>query len=363
MYTERPEPKGRGSQLNPPNRFGGPHYVADFEQVEHDEEYLTSLRNLPTEYIPDHSKSIVTENDSPDVGFRYSINPYRGCSHGCAYCYARPYHEYLGFNAGLDFETKILVKEKAPELFQEFLARDGWEPESIALSGVTDCYQPAERQFYLTRRCLEVATEARQPMGIITKNALVLRDLDLLQGMATENLIHVHMSVTTLDCDLARSMEPRTSTPAARLRTIKGLSEAGVPVGVLVAPVIPGLNDSEIPAILAAAKEAGAKAAGYVLLRLPLTVAPVFLEWLERTQPNRFRRVVERIHNVRGGKLNSAEFGERMRGTGEIAQQIRQMLDLFAKRHGLDGDLPSYDCTRFRPPKDKQGQGYLFKIT
>jgi DNA repair photolyase len=360
MPSNQPKAKGRGSQINPPNRFGGPYYEPDFEQVGNDEEYLAGLRDLPTEYIPDQSRSIVTENDSPDVGFRYSINPYRGCSHGCAYCYARPYHEYLGYNAGLDFETKILVKTKAPVLFREFLARDNWVPEPIALSGVTDCYQPAERNYALTRGCLAVAAEAKQPMGIVTKNALVLRDLDMLRGMAAENLIHVHLSITTLDIALSRSMEPRTSAPAAKLRAIKELSAAGVPVGVLVAPVIPGLNDSEIPAILAAAKDAGAKAAGCILLRLPLTVAPVFLEWLGRTQPTRFHRVEERIRSIRDGKLNCSEFGTRMTGTGEIAQQIRQMFDLFAKRYELDGELPAYDSTRFRPPRDQHGQGNLF---
>src|SRR5262245_40417064 len=196
-HPHQPEAKGRGSQLNPPNRFGGPYHEAEFEQVEHDEEYLASLRNCPTEYIPDHTRSIVTENDSPDVGFRYSINPYRGCSHGCSYCYARPYHEYLGCNAGLEFETKILVKEAAPELFREFLARDEWQPEAIGLSGVTDCYQPAERRFQLTRRCLAVAAEARQPMSIVTKNALILRDLDILRDRAAARLIPVYLSATT----------------------------------------------------------------------------------------------------------------------------------------------------------------------
>src|SRR5438128_2767161 len=244
-YSKRPTTKGRGSQLNPPNRFGGP--LADLEQVE-DEEYREQLLHRRTEYLPDHSRSIVTENDSPDVGFRYSINPYRGCAHGCSYCYARPTHEFLGLNAGLDFETKIFVKESAPELFREFLNKASWKPEPIALSGITDCYQPGERRFRLTRGCLEVAVEAQQPMCIITKNALVLRDLDLLRALAAANLVHVCLSVTTLDSSLARSMEPRTSTPAARLRTVKALADAGIPVGVSIAPVIPGLNDSEIPA-------------------------------------------------------------------------------------------------------------------
>jgi DNA repair photolyase len=356
-HPDRPTAKGRGSQLNPPNRFGGPQ--PDFDEVE-DEEYLESLLKRPTEYLPDLSKSIVTENDSPDVGFRYSINPYRGCSHGCSYCYARPTHEFLGLNAGLDFETKIFVKEAAPNLFREFLAKDRWRPEPIALSGVTDCYQPGERRFRLTRGCLEVAVEAQQPMSIITKNALILRDQDLLQALAAADLVHVHLSITTLDKDLARSMEPRTSTPRARLHAVKTLAEAGIPVGVCVAPMIPGLNESEIPAILAAAKEAGAMGAGYILLRLPLTVAPVFREWLERTLPARLQRIEGRIRSTREGRLNDSNFGTRMCGTGETAKQIAEMFRLFAKRFGLDKSLPPHDLTRFRPPLPKTGQLRLF---
>jgi DNA repair photolyase len=358
--SDRPNAKGRGSQLNPPNRFGGPHYEADLEQVEHDAEYLAGLHNLATEYLPDRSRSIVTENDSPDIPFRFSINPYRGCSHGCSYCYARPYHEYLGLNAGLDFETKIFVKEDAPDLFREFLGRDQWVPQPVAMSGITDCYQPAERQYRLTRGCLEVAVEARQPMSLITKNALILRDLDLLQDLASENLIHVTISVTTLDAELGRVMEPRTSTPAARLRAVKELSAAGVPVRVLVAPVIPGLTDSEIPAILQAAQEAGARHAGYTLLRLPLTVAPVFREWLARARPEHLARVEGRVRDLRGGKLNDSEFGQRMTGSGEMAEQLANLFRLFRRRFGLDTDLPPYDCTRFRTPKPKKGQLRLF---
>jgi DNA repair photolyase len=358
--VDRPAPTGRGSRLNPRNRFEKIHYEADFEQLEHDEEYLKGSRNPPTEYFLDHARSIVTANDSPDVPFRFSINPYRGCSHGCSYCFARPTHEFLGLNAGLDFETKVFVKEKAPELFRDFLARDAWQPEPIVMSGVTDCYQPAERRFRLARRCLEVAAEARQPMSILTKNALILRDLDLLRDLAADNLVHVNISITTLNAELARSMEPRTSTPAARLRAVRELAEAGVPVRVLIAPVIPGLTDSEIPSLLAAAKEAGARAAACQLLRLPLTVAPVFLEWLDREQPHRADKVEGRLRDTRAGKLNNARFGERMKGTGEMAQQIREMFRLFARRHGLDGELPPYDCTRFRPPLPRSGQLRLF---
>jgi DNA repair photolyase len=347
--------KGRGSHFNPPNRFDTLRYEADPSDDGGEE-----LLDPRTQYIPDHTRSIVTENDSPDVGFRYSINPYRGCAHGCSYCFARPTHEYLGFSAGLDFETRIMVKEDAPALFREFLARDRWEPEPIVLSGVTDCYQPAERRFRLTRGCLEVAAEARQPVGIVTKNALVTRDLDLLAPMAVESVVRVNVSVTTLDAELARSMEPRTSTPAARLRTIRELTAAGVPVRVLVAPIIPGLNDSEIPAILAAAREAGAGDAGYVLLRLPLAVAPVFREWLARARPERVPRVEGLVRSARNGKLYDSAWGQRMCGTGAVADQIGEMFTLFARRYGLDGGLPPYDCTRFRPPARRSGQGWLF---
>ena len=358
--SDQPHAKGRGSHINPPTRFALPHYEADLEHVEHDAEYLDSLRNPRTEYFPDASRSIVTENDSPDIGFRYSINPYRGCSHGCAYCYARPYHEYLGLNAGLDFETKVFVKEDAPELFREFLNRDKWVPEQIGLSGVTDCYQPAERHYGLTRRILEVAVEARQPMSIITKNALIARDLDLLQDLASENLVHVNVSITTLDAALVRSLEPRTTTPAARLRAVKELSAAKVPVRVLIAPIIPGLTDSEIPAILQAAKEAGAMHAGYTMLRLPVTVAPVFREWLQRERPDHLERIEGRVRAMRRGKLYDSEFGQRMTGTGQMAEQIRNLFRLFRRRYGLDGGLPDYDCTRFRPPLPKTGQLRMF---
>jgi len=349
-----------GSKLDPPNRFERTHAVPDLDQLEWDTEYLAERESRRIEYIPDESQTIVAENNSPDINYRYSVNPYRGCVHACAYCYARPYHEYLGFNAGLDFETKILVKHDAPQLFREFLARDAWQPEMVVFSGVTDCYQPAERQFRLTRGCLEVAAEANQPIGIVTKNALVVRDLDLLAPMARDGLVAVNISITTLDNELARAMEPRTSIPEARLRAIRELSAAGVPTQVMVAPVIPGLNDSEIPQILAAAAEAGAHSASYVLLRLPLTVEPVFREWLERTQPLKQQRVEGLIRQTRGGEMYQAEFGKRMRGEGPIAQQIHSIYQVFAKKHGLERRLPTLRCDLFKPPKPASGQLRLF---
>ncbi|MEM1069710.1 MAG: PA0069 family radical SAM protein [Planctomycetota bacterium] len=349
-----------GSNLDPANRFEPVHREVDLDQLAWDDEHLRSLTHRKIEYIDDASKTIVAENSSPDIPFRYSINPYRGCIHACAYCYARPGHEYLGFNAGLDFETKIVVKRNAAELFREFLAKKNWKPESITFSGVTDCYQPAERDLRLTRQCLEVAWECRQPVSVITKNALVIRDLDLLQQLASEGLVHAYLSITTLSPELARDMEPRTSTPSARLRAVKRLADAGVPVGVMTAPIIPGLNDQEIPNILEAAKEAGAKRAGYVLLRLPLTVEPVFVEWLERVRPNHVDRVLGRVEQARGGKRNQSEWGERMTGQGPIADQIRNLFKLFQKKFGLDKDLPPYNFNRFRPPISKSGQLELF---
>lgn len=357
---QRPEAKGRGAHTSPPNRFGQVHAEDDFEHVEHDDEYLEGLRTLKTQYLPDDSRSIVSKNDSPDLNFNYSLNPYRGCLHGCSYCYARPTHEYLGLNAGLDFESKIFVKERAPELFRDFLARDDWTPELIAFSGITDCYQPIERDYQLTRQCLEVAAEARQPIGMVTKNALVTRDLDVLSEMARHRVITVAMSVTTLDAELARTMEPRTSTPEARLRAISELASANVPVSVLIGPVIPGLNDSEIPAILKAASEAGAKQASWTLLRLPLAVRPIFEDWLARVRPLDQERVESRIRSCREGNMSDASFGSRQRGSGEIAEQISQTFRIFAAKHGLDRGIDRLDCSGFRPPRPSSGQLRLF---
>ena len=360
MEHERLNPTRRASGYRPQNRFEKSTRVLALDVVDLDPEIVEKWQNPATEFIQDESRSVITRNDSPDVGFTFSLNPYRGCEHGCSYCYARPTHEYLGYDAGLGFETKIVVKCEAPRLFREFLGRDSWNPEPIAISGVTDPYQPCERRFQLTRQCLEVAAAARQPVGLITKSAMILRDLDLLSAMAAQNLVHVNISVTTLDAGLARSMEPRTSSPAGRLRAIRELAQAGIPVRVLIAPVIPGLNDSEIPAILSAAREAGARSAGYIILRLPLAVAPVFMEWLERTRPELKARIEGRIRDVRGGRLNDSRFGERMTGTGLVANQIRQMFGVFSRRLELDGGLPPYDCSRFHPPPDSAGQGRLF---
>jgi DNA repair photolyase len=357
---QKPKAAGRAAQKDPPNRFLSTHVEESFLDREHDEELLAARRVVPTEFLPDRSRTIINENKSPDVGFHYSVNAYRGCEHGCAYCYARPTHETLGLGAGLDFETKILVKYDAPALLRAELAKPGWQAETIVMSGVTDCYQPAERRLRLTRSLIEVMNEANQPLGIITKNALVTRDLDLLAPMAARRLAHVHISITTLNAELARSLEPRTSTPQAKLAAIRALAEAGVPVGVMTAPIIPGLNDHELPAILAAAREAGARAAGYVLLRLPLNVEPVFREWLAANIPDKQARIETLIRSTRDGKLSDAQFGRRLRGQGEYAAQIAQNFTVFRRKHGLDQPLPELDSSQFQPPRPASGQMTLF---
>jgi DNA repair photolyase len=350
---------GRGSQLAPLGRFAKLEFERDPDSLE--EELAELPTKVATEYFIDDAQSIISENDSPDIPFRYSLNPYRGCEHGCSYCYARPTHEYLDLNAGIDFETRVFVKQRAPQLFRDWLCRKGYRPETVMFSGVTDCYQPVERHLRLTRQCIEVATEARQPLAIVTKNALVTRDLDLLEPMARQRLAKVAISLTSLDQKLTRVMEPRTSSPAARLRTIQELTQAGVPVHVMLAPLIPGLTDHEIPALLKAAAEAGARTASYILLRLPMTVEPVFLEWLERTQPQHRDRVESRIRSTRGGELYQSKFVERMRGTGEIAEQIRRTFHVFAKKLGLDQTRGAeLDISQFRPPTPSSGQKWLF---
>ena len=352
--------KGRGAAVQPANPYQAVRLACDLEQIAVDDEYLQLLDRPPTQYFPDESRTIVAENDSPDVGFRYSVNPYRGCSHGCSYCYARPTHEYPGLSAGLDFETKVFVKFHAAELLREFLARPSWKPETIAFSGVTDCYQPAEREFKITRACLAVAAECRQPIGVITKNALVVRDIDLLTELAKHGAAHVAVSITTLDAQLARVMEPRTSSPQARLRALRDLSAAGVPTSVMVAPIIPGLNDSEIPSILTAAREAGAQGAGYVLLKLATTVREVFLDWLKRCYPDRYARIETLIRSTRAGRLNDAEFGRRQRGTGPMADLIADTFKLWSTKLEFPDDDRSLNMEAFRPPRPSTGQLRLF---
>lgn len=352
---------GRGAGGAPPNRFEKIHVDADLEQLADDDELLAPERRIKTQFFVDATQTILATNDSPDVGFKFSVNPYRGCEHGCAYCYARPGHEYLGFDAGLDFETKIMVKLDAAKLLRRELSKPSWNGgELIALSGVTDCYQPAERHFRLTRGVLEVMLEARQVTSIITKNALVTRDLDLLAPLAEQRLLTVSLSVTTLDHEVARTLEPRTSTPAAKLAAIRKLSAAGVPVNVMVAPIVPGLTDHEVPKILEAAADAGAMSAGFVLLRLPHAVKPIFLDWAERNYPDRRAKIEGLIRETRDGKLYQTEWGTRQRGTGPYAEQIQQTFALFVRKFKLDRRLPEHDHSLFRPPQPRSGQMSLF---
>jgi DNA repair photolyase len=345
----KPSPTRRGAGSQPPNRFAATYRAALPELDEGEPEPLPR-----TQFIPDHSVSVITYNDSPDLGFAASLNPYRGCEHGCIYCYARPTHEYLGFSAGLDFESRILVKEHAPELLRRELAAPGWRPQVLALSGVTDPYQPVERKLRLTRRCLEVLAECRNPVQIVTKNHLVTRDADLLAGLARHRAAAVAISLTTLDPALRAVLEPRTSPPAARLAAMRRLADAGVPVSVLVAPVIPGLNDAEIPHLLAAAARAGARSAAMQMLRLPLAVAPLFVEWLEHHFPERKDRVLARIRDIRGGRLNDPRFGTRHTGEGPYATQVRRLFDVARRRAGLTGDWPELSTAAFRRPAGAQ---------
>lgn len=338
----------RGTELHTQNRFETTSLEA-FDDGWDSPESM-ELPVVQTEFLPDNSKSILSKNDSPDLGFNYSVNVYRGCEHGCAYCYARPTHEYLGMNAGIDFESKIMVKHDAPDLLREAFDKASWKPQYIMMSANTDCYQPAEREFGITRKMLEVFLEYRNPVEIITKNALILRDRDLLAGMANPHLVSVFFSITTLDRDLARKLEPRTSTPERRLHALQTLAEAGVPTGVMIGPAIPGLNDEEIPAIFRSAREAGAKSAGYNMVRLPYAVRPIFEEWLEKNVPLEAKKIMARIQMVRDGRMNDPEFGSRMRGTGGYANYIKELFRKTCKRLGLNEERSHLTTEHFRRP-------------
>jgi DNA repair photolyase len=334
--------KGRGAIGNPLNRF-------ETLAIERDEEAPAPER-IETELLRDTSRSVIAYNDSPDVGFNASVNPYRGCEHGCVYCYARPFHEYLGFSAGLDFESRILVKEDAPGLLRRELAAAKWVPQTLAMSGVTDCYQPAERRLEITRRCLEVLADFRNPVAIITKNELVTRDIDILQELAAHQAAVVVLSITTLDAEVARRMEPRASHPRDRLKAIERLAAAGIPVGVNVAPIVPAITDHEMPKILEAAANAGATRAGYTVMRLPGAVAGLFERWLEEHFPDRKDKVLNRVRELRGGELYDPRFGSRMRGEGLFADQIRMTFQTFKRRYKLDQPTAELSTAAFRVP-------------
>jgi DNA repair photolyase len=336
--------KGRGTDAAPPNRYERIHVA-----LEPDDDNPPADK-VATVYYRDASRTILAENQSPDVPFRWSLNPYRGCEHGCSYCYARPSHEQLGFNAGIDFETRIMVKEDAPALLRKTFLAPRWQPELVSLSGNTDCYQPVERTLGITRRCLEVFAEFRNPVGVITKSALVARDADVLGELARHGAVHVFSSITSLDPDLAARMEPRAARPHRRLDAIATLAAAGVPVAVMIGPVIPGLNDEEIPRILAAAKAAGARGASWVLLRLAHPLDAIFERWLGEHFPGRKSRVLNRIRDTRGGRINDTTWGVRKSGQGPYAQQIAALFAAAARKHGLDRPFPPLRIDAFRRP-------------
>jgi DNA repair photolyase len=339
---------GRGVSANPRNRFESLALVPGPDWDPNEDP------SPETVVFEDDAKSLITKQDSPDVPFNASLNPYRGCEHGCIYCYARPYHEYLGFSAGLDFETKLLAKRNAAELLRRELSRPSWKPQVLAVSGVTDCYQPIERHLRLTRACLEVLAEFRNPVALITKNRLITRDIDLFKRLAEFQGVSVTITVTSLNPDLARDLEPRASAPAARLQAIRELAQAGIPVGVNVAPIIPGLTDHEMPAILKAAAAAGATHAGYTIVRLPHGVADLFSAWLDRVAPAAKNKILHRIESMRDGKLNDSRFGHRMTGNGIFAEQTATMFDLARRRAGISEDFPLLSTNAFRSPFGRQ---------
>jgi len=353
--------KGRGSTGYLPGRFAATTAQAaddGWHERDQDDEIASSPR---TQLHEERARSIISRNSAPDIPFSQSLNPYRGCEHGCSYCFARPTHSYLDLSPGLDFETQIFAKTNAPELLRKELARRGYAPEPIALGINTDAYQPSERKLQLTRRIIEVLAETRHPFSLITKNALVERDLDLLEPMAKANLVQVYFSVTTLDNSLSARLEPRASAPHSRLRAMRRLSQAGVPVGVMFAPVIPWVNDAELEAVLEAARDAGADSAGYVLLRLPHEVSPLFRDWLQTHLPQRAEHVMSTLQQLRGGKDYDARFGKRFSGEGVYAQLLARRFDLASKRLGFDRRKhQGLDASQFVPPRPPSAQGELF---
>ena len=322
-------------------------------------------RSLKTQVTIERARSIVSRNDSPDVGFSQSINPYRGCEHGCIYCYARPSHAYLELSPGLDFETKLFAKTNAAELLREELAKPGYQPSPIALGANTDCYQPIERKYRITRQIIELLSECEHPLTVVTKSALVERDLDLLAPMAQKNLVKVFVSIGTLDRELARKLEPRAASPQRRLDVLKKLSEHHVPCGVMVAALIPALNDKTMEHVLEAAAAAGAKEAAFVIMRLPHELKTLFKEWLAEHYPQRAEHVMSIVRQMRGGRENDPNFGTRMSGTGNYAELMQKRFDIACRKHSLncrDGagrETPELDCSRFRPPSP-EGQLKLF---
>ena len=345
-------PRGRGAPVNPDQRFASLHVAYDDGEAP---------ERVDTQFFTDHASTIITHNDSPDLSFEASLNPYRGCEHGCAYCYARPTHEYLGFSAGHDFESKIMVKRQAATLLRAKLCKPGYKPVKLACSGVTDPYQPAEKQLRITRSCLEVLAEARHPIVFITKNHLITRDIDLLAQLAAHQAAAAYISITTLDPKLAHKLEPRASSPAQRLDAIRQLHAAGIPVGVSLAPVIPAINDDEIPAILHAAAEAGAQFVGSTVVRLPFAVKDIFSAWLDNHFPERKEKVLGRIRSMQGETMSHGDFGARLKGEGIWAEQIRAMVTVSMKRAGIPQGRAEVSTAAFRRPRSPDGQMELFE--
>lgn len=339
---------GRGAADNPRNRFCD-------TLLEYDVDEVTGRLNHPgTTLIEDRTTQIISRNNSPDIGFNVSVNPYRGCEHGCVYCYARPTHEFLGMSAGLDFESKIVVKYNAAKLLRDELSKPSWKPQTLVMSGVTDPYQPIEKKLRITRECVEVLAECCHPLVIITKNYLVTRDMDLLTKLAEVNAVRVLMSITSLDKTITDTMEPRTSRPQKRLQAVRELSSAGIPVHVNIAPVVPGLTDDEMVPIMEASANAGAQSVSLVNLRLPYGVKDLFDKWLEDHHPNRKEKVLNRLKSLKSGKLNRSEFGERFRVDGPYGEQMMQLLSIHSKRLGLNGQKVALNTKNFRRPQTKQ---------
>ncbi|AHM61475.1 radical SAM protein [Flammeovirgaceae bacterium 311] len=336
---------GRGAQSNPDNRFSK--LERGIEHPEGIDEWPDAAQ--PTQFFTEHPRQIINEVKSPDLGMMKSVNPYQGCEHGCIYCYARNSHEYWGYSAGLDFESKIIIKKNAPELLEKAFASKSWKPAPISIAGNTDCYQPAERTFQLTRKMLQLCLKWGNPVGIITKNSLILRDLDILKPLAEEGLLHVYISLTTLQEELRRKMEPRTATARRRLQTLQQLTEAGVPCGVMTAPIIPGLNSHEVWELVKQAAAHGALTAGYTVVRLNGQVGPIFKEWLEKNFPDRASKVWNGICALHGGDVQDSRWGRRISGAGQEAENIQQLFRAARRKFMADRQMPPYNLSRFRP--------------
>jgi len=342
--------KGRGAQYNPASKYLKQEYVT--EHIEGLDEPI--LSNTKTEFLAEHPKTIINQINSPDLGLGYSLNPYQGCEHGCIYCYARNSHQYWGYSAGLDFERKIIVKENAPEVLVQQLESKNWQVMPMMLAGNTDCYQPIEAKKKLTRRILEILLKYRHPVSIITKNALILRDLDLLCELDKYDLVHVNISITTLNEQLRQKLEPRTASASKRLDVVKQLSDAGIPVNVMVAPIIPGLNDYEIPEIIKQSAAAGACSAAYTIVRLNGAIGPIFEDWIRQAFPDKADKVLNQIADCHGGHLNDSRFGTRMRGEGNFAEAIANLFRISKQKYMADRYKKPYNYSHFCTPKGKQ---------